>query len=100
MRLGRPGSAQQLAVDLGVAPERIDTIIAVQKAGEVGAKAEGSAEASTPEVLTEMANLVATGVIDFDVAATFPLDRVADAFEELEKRHTHGKIVLLPNGSP
>jgi NADPH:quinone reductase len=90
----------QLAVDLGVAPERIDTIIAFQKAGEVGAKAEGSAEASTPEVLTEMANLVATGAIDFDVAATFPLDRVADAFEELEKRHTHGKIVLLPNGSP
>jgi NADPH:quinone reductase len=90
----------QLAVDLGVAPERVDTIIAFQKAAEVGAKTEGSAEASTPEVLTEMANLVATGAIDFDVAATFPLDRVADAFEELEKRHTHGKIVLLPNGSP
>jgi NADPH2:quinone reductase len=90
----------QLAVDLGVAPERVDTIIAFQKAAEVGAKTEGSAEASTPEVLTEMANLVDTGAIDFDVAATFPLDRVADAFEELEKRHTHGKIVLLPNGSP
>jgi NADPH2:quinone reductase len=90
----------QLAVDLGVAPERIDTIIAFQKAGEVGAKTEGSAETSTPEVLTEMANLVATGAIEFDVAATYPLDRVADAFAELEKRHTHGKIVLLPNGSP
>ena len=90
----------QLAVDLGVAPERIDTIISFQKAGEVGAKTEGSAEASTPEVLTEIANLVATGSIDFDIAATYPLDQVADAFEELEKRHTHGKIVLLPNGSP
>ncbi len=32
----------QLAVDLGVAPERIDTIISFQKAGEVGAKTEGS----------------------------------------------------------
>jgi NADPH:quinone reductase-like Zn-dependent oxidoreductase len=90
----------QLAVDLGVAPERIDTIISFQKAGEVGAKTEGSAEASTPEVLTEIANLVATGAIDFDIAATYPLDRIADAFEELERRHTHGKIVLLPNGSP
>ena len=30
----------QLAVDLGVAPERIDTIIAFQKAGEVGAKTD------------------------------------------------------------
>ena len=43
----------QLAVDLGVAPERIDTIISFQKAGEVGAKTEGSAEASTPEVLAD-----------------------------------------------
>jgi len=89
-----------LAVDLGVAPERIDTIISFQKAGEVGAKTEGSAEASTPEVLAEVADLVVTGAIDFDIAATYPLDRVADAYEELEKRHTHGKIVLLPNGSP
>ena len=89
----------QLAVDLGVAPDRIDTIIAFAKAGEVGAKTEGSAESSTPEVLTEMADLVATGTIDFEIADTYPLDRVADAFEELEKRHTRGKIVLLPASS-
>lgn len=88
----------QLAVDLGVPPERIDTIISFQKAAEVGAKTEGSAEASTREVLTQIANLVVTRDVDFDVAATYPLDRVADAFEELEKRHTHGKIVLVPNG--
>lgn len=90
----------QLAADLGVAPERIDTIISFQKAAEVGAKTEGSAEASTPEVLAEVADLIASGAVDFDIAATFPMDRVADAFEELERRHTHGKIVLLPNGSP
>ena len=89
----------QLAVDLGVAPERIDTIIAFAKAAEVGAKTEGSAEASTPEVLAEMAGLVASGAIEFDVAATYPLDRVADAFAELEQRHTHGKIVLLPQAN-
>jgi NADPH:quinone reductase-like Zn-dependent oxidoreductase len=89
----------QLAVDLGVAPERIDTIISFQKAGEVGAKTEGSAEASTPEVLTEMADLIVTGAIDFEIAATYPLDRVADAYDELEKRHTRGKIVLLPHDS-
>jgi NADPH:quinone reductase len=89
----------QLAVDLGVAPDRIETIISFQKAGEVGAKTEGSVDASTPEVLAEMADLIATGTIDFEVAGTYPLDRVADAFQELEKRHTRGKIVLLPNGS-
>jgi NADPH:quinone reductase len=89
----------QLAVDLGVPPERIDTIISFQKAGEVGAKTEGSTEASTPEVLAELANQIVTGAIDFEIAATYPLDRVADAFEQLEKRHTRGKIVLLPSSS-
>ncbi|GFG73835.1 NADP-dependent oxidoreductase [Mycobacterium botniense] len=89
----------QLAVDLGVPPERINTIIAFQKAAEVGAKTEGSAEASTAEVLAEMADLVATGAIDVDIAAAYPLERVADAFAQLEQRHTHGKIVLLPQSS-
>jgi NADPH:quinone reductase len=89
----------QLAVDLGIAPERIETIISFQKAGEVGAKTEGSVDASTPGVLKEMADLVATGSIDFEIAATYPLDRVADAFEQLERRHTRGKIVLLPQDS-
>jgi NADPH:quinone reductase len=86
----------QLAVDLGVPPQRVDTIISFQKAAEVGAKTEGSAEASTPAVLSEIADLIVSGAIDFDVAATYPLDRVADAYEDLEQRHTHGKIVLLP----
>jgi len=34
--------------------------------------------------------------IEFPIAATYPLDRVGNAFEELERRHTHGKIVLIP----
>ncbi|MCV7330434.1 NADP-dependent oxidoreductase [Mycobacterium cookii] len=86
----------QLAVDLGVPPDRINTIISFAKAAEVGAKTEGSAEASTPAVLSEIAGLIVSGAVDFDVAASYPLDRVADAYEELEQRHTHGKIVLLP----
>jgi len=27
---------------------------------------------------------------------TFPLDQVREAYAELEKRHTRGKIVLVP----
>jgi len=86
----------QLAVDLGIPHDRIETIASFEKAQELGVKAEGSVTASTPEVLTEMAGLVASGAIEFPIAATFPLDRVRDAFEELEQRHTHGKIVLIP----
>lgn len=86
----------QLAADLGIPPERIETIIAYQKAQELGARTQGSADAATREVLADLATLVADGRIEIPIAATYPLDRVADAFEALEQRHTRGKIVLIP----
>ncbi len=86
----------QLAIDLGVAPDRIDTVISRELALEVGARVEGSAEAATAEVLSEVAGLVASGQITVPIAATYPLERVRDAFAELEERHTRGKIVLIP----
>lgn len=85
-----------LAVALGVPPERIDTIISFQRAAEVGARTEGSAAGSTPEVMSALAELAADGKLEVPIAATFPLERVQDAFAELEQRHTHGKIVLIP----
>ncbi len=86
----------ELAVELGVAHERIETIAAFELAAQLGAKSEGSTSASTPEVLVEMAGLVASGAIEIPIAAVYPLDRVADAYAELEEGHTHGKIVLVP----
>jgi NADPH2:quinone reductase len=86
----------ELALELDVPPEKIETIIAFEKAGEVGAKAEGSSDATTPEILGEMAELVAARRIEMPIAATYPLDEVREAFEQLEDGHTLGKIVLLP----
>jgi NADPH2:quinone reductase len=86
----------ELAIELDVPPEKIETIIAYEKAQEVGAKAEGSADATSPEILAEMAELVAAGKIEVPIAATYPLDEVREAFEQLEDRHTLGKIVLIP----
>lgn len=86
----------QLAVDLGVRPERIDTVISFGKAQEVGAKAEGSMTASTTDVLAEMADLVASGRIELPVAGSYPLEGVRDAYAEVEQRHTRGKVVLVP----
>jgi NADPH:quinone reductase-like Zn-dependent oxidoreductase/FAD/FMN-containing dehydrogenase len=86
----------ELAVDLGVAPDRIETIISFSKAGELGTRAEGSVDASSPEVMQEMADLVSAGVIEIDIAGTYPLEDVAAAFAEQAKGHTSGKIVLLP----
>jgi NADPH:quinone reductase-like Zn-dependent oxidoreductase len=85
-----------VAVELGIAPERIETIISREKAAEIGAKVEGSGTASTTEVLAEMAELVVSGQIEIPIAATYPLERVGDAYAELEQRHTRGKIVLVP----
>jgi NADPH2:quinone reductase len=85
-----------LAVQLDVPPAKIETIIAYERAQEVGAKAEGSSDASTPEILGEMAELVAAGKIEVPIAASYPLDEVREAFEQLEDRHTLGKIVLVP----
>jgi NADPH2:quinone reductase len=88
----------QLAVDLGVAPERIDSIVptSLPLVRKIGARFEGSTEGTSRAALAEMADLVANRRIDLPIAATYPLDRVRDAFAELEQGHTRGKIVLLP----
>ena len=86
----------QLAVDLGIAPDRIETIISWEKAAEVGAKTQGSSDATSTDVLSEMAELVASGQIEIPIAASYPLQEVQQAFAQLEDRHTHGKIVLIP----
>jgi NADPH:quinone reductase-like Zn-dependent oxidoreductase len=86
----------RLAVELGVPRERIETIIAFQAAQEYGTRAEGSSDATNTGVLAEMAQLVATGQIEIPIAATYPLDQVQQAYTELERRHTRGKIVLIP----
>ena len=85
-----------LALALGVLPERIDTVISFERAAEVGALTEGSAEGSTTEVMATLADLAASGRLDVPIAASYPLERVQDAFAELEQRHTRGKIVLIP----
>jgi NADPH:quinone reductase-like Zn-dependent oxidoreductase len=85
----------ELAIELGVAPERIETIISFQKAAEVGARTEGSAEGSTLEVMAHLGDLIASGRLEYPIAARFPMEQVQDAFALLEQRHTHGKIVLV-----
>ncbi|GCB43733.1 NADP-dependent oxidoreductase [Streptomyces sp. NL15-2K] len=85
-----------LAVDLGIKPERIQTTVAMERAAEIGARTDGRHNATAREILLELVDLVASGAVEIPIAATYPLDRVADAFAELEQRHTRGKIVLIP----
>ena len=85
-----------LALELGVAPARIDSAISFARAAEVGAKTEASLAGTSPEVLAELAALAAAGDLVVDVAATYPLEQVREAFAALETGHTRGKIVLVP----
>jgi NADPH:quinone reductase-like Zn-dependent oxidoreductase len=85
----------ELAVEqLGIAPERVDTVIDFEAVEKYGVKVEGSAAASTAAVMAELAGLIDAGELEVPVAKVFPLDQVQDAYRELEERHTRGKIVL------
>lgn len=87
----------EIAVELGVPVERIDTIIDWAGAQRFGAKTAGLATIENPAAaLSELADLVAAGEIEVPIARTFPLSQVQDAYSELEARHTRGKIVLIP----
>lgn len=91
------GGYVALAVDeLGVAPDRVDTIIDWAAAERYGVKTEGTAAAASADVLAELAGLVDSGELEVPIAKTFGLDHVRDAYRELERRHTRGKIVLIP----
>jgi NADPH:quinone reductase-like Zn-dependent oxidoreductase len=86
----------EMAIDLGVKPERIDTILDYQAAAHYGAKTDGSAVGASAAVLAELAGLIAEGRLEIPIARSYPLAQVRDAYRELEHRHTLGKIVLHP----
>jgi len=85
-----------LALELGVQPSRIDTIIDFAAIAKHGVRFEGNAAAGTASVLAELTALIAVGRLEIPIAAEYPLTEVRTAFRTLEQRHTHGKIVLRP----
>ena len=85
-----------MAVELGVPRDRIDTVADFPAIETFGVKGDGNTAAASAEVLAELADMVATGELEVPVAATYPLARVRDAYSDLERRHTRGKIVLIP----
>jgi NADPH:quinone reductase-like Zn-dependent oxidoreductase len=85
-----------LAVELGVRPGRIVTIRDWAAAARIGARTDGEGSAACAVVLGELARLVARGELEVPIARTYPLAQVREAFRELERGHTHGKIVLRP----
>jgi NADPH:quinone reductase-like Zn-dependent oxidoreductase len=90
------GGYVELAIKLGVPPNRIDTVIDFAAAAKYGVKTEGNHEAANAEVLGQLAGLISSGRLEVPIAKVYPLAEVRNAYEELEQRHTQGKIVLEP----
>jgi NADPH:quinone reductase-like Zn-dependent oxidoreductase len=90
------GGYVELALELGVSPDRIDTIADFSAPAKYGVKAEGNAAGASADVLAQLAALIEEGALEMPIAATYPLEQVRQAYAELERNHTRGKIVLLP----
>jgi NADPH:quinone reductase-like Zn-dependent oxidoreductase len=85
----------QLALDLGVPRERIDTIVHLDGTERFGVKTDGNMAGGTAAVLAELAGLIDAGELEVPIAATFPLSQVRDAYRQMETGHVRGKIVLM-----
>jgi NADPH:quinone reductase-like Zn-dependent oxidoreductase len=82
--------------DLKIPRERVDTIADFDAVERFGVQSAGGADAATAAVVAELADLVAKGELEVPIAGVFALDDVRDAYRELERRHTRGKLVLRP----
>ena len=64
---------------------------------DYGVKTDGGASAGPgAQVLAELATLIAYGQLELPIANVYPPAQVREAYTELERRHSHGKIVLKP----
>jgi NADPH:quinone reductase-like Zn-dependent oxidoreductase len=82
--------------DLGVRPERIDSIVRFDAVAKYGIKGDGNGAGASAATLEELAGLVASKEIELPIARTYPLTEVVTAYTQLAKGHIRGKIVLIP----
>jgi NADPH:quinone reductase-like Zn-dependent oxidoreductase len=85
-----------LAVDLGVEPNRINTLIDHEAVQRFGVHSDSQEQADTPAIWAELANLVARCDITVPIAAVydFTTEHVRQAYRDVGTRHVSGKRVL------
>ena len=87
----------KMALGLGVAQERVTTVVDYPGAAETGVRALGTLDAGGFPALAELARMADAGELVIPIAETFPLDAVQDAYRALIDRKIHGRIILHPN---
>ncbi|HEY1591166.1 MAG TPA: NADP-dependent oxidoreductase [Solirubrobacteraceae bacterium] len=90
------GGYVELALELGIARDRINTIADFPAIDKYGVKGDGGATAAGAATLAELAEAIAAGELVVPIQRAYPLDKVRAAFTELEAGHMAGKIVLIP----
>ena len=85
-----------MALSLGVSPERINTVVDFRAAREKGVKALGTMDAGGTSALRGLAALAATGELAVPIASTYPLQQVREAYRELAEGRPAGRVVLRP----
>jgi NADPH:quinone reductase-like Zn-dependent oxidoreductase len=84
-----------LAISLGVKPERVDSIIDFDAGQRLGIQNEGMYQLEDIRgTVIEFAELVAAGRVLLPVKARFPLERVQDAYRAISSAPGIGKVVL------
>jgi NADPH:quinone reductase-like Zn-dependent oxidoreductase len=82
--------AIEAALELGVAPARINTVVG--NAAEYGIGSVGGS--SDAETLSVLAGLVASGELSIPIEGVFSLDDVTAAYERLDAGHLRGKVIV------
>ncbi len=81
-----------VALALGVAPERISTIAAGPECYR-GTHSTGGVNAS-PGALERITDAIVAGRLTVPIAATFPIEQIRDAVTLQSGGHVHGKVVV------
>ncbi len=82
------------AIALGVRPQRINTIADGRAVARYGVRSEAQEGSFSREVVAELAALVSKGSLTVPISAVYPLEEVQEAYRQVQRRHTRGKIVL------
>ena len=80
------------AIELGVAPERISTIVYSSTLPD-GVKAN-RVDFAKPGALERIATALADGRLGLPIQATFPIEQIRDAVELQRAGHVRGKVVI------
>jgi enoyl reductase len=93
------------SLDLVADRSRIATVVVVERAEELGIRGysgsrpgflDDAGRALRAEALGVTASLAAEGKFELEIAAVYPLWKVADAHRHSDSGHVRGKIVLVP----